>query len=76
MKVRFRAFGIPLAPIMKGESGQEPDHEAVRKSGAKSQQDGLKNRSPDGDDERGHHGLGMPWFEAVQGTQQYGAGNE
>ena len=75
MKIRFRAFGVPLAPVMEGETGQEPDHEAVRKSRAKSQDDSLKNRAPDGDDERRHHRLGMARFQAVQGPQENGRGN-
>lgn len=75
LKVRFRAFGIPVAPIMEGETGQEPDHEAVRKSRAKSQDYGLKDRAPDGDDERGHHRLGMARFQAVQSSEEDGRGN-
>ena len=37
---------------------------------------GLKHGSPHGDDERGHHGLGMTGLEPVQRAEQDGAGNE
>ena len=59
---------------MKGESGQEPDHKAVGKRRAKPEEDRLKNGSPDGDDERDHHRLGMARLQTVQGSQKQGRG--
>ena len=60
---------------MESQSGQEPDDEAVRKGRAKSEKDGLENRSPDGDDEGGHHRLGMARFQAMEGAEEDGRGN-
>jgi len=59
---------------MEGETGQEPDHETVGKGGAKSQEDGLENSPPDGDDERNHHRLGMARLQAMQSAQKEGGG--
>ena len=61
-----------MGAILECEAGQDPDDERVREGGAEAEKGGLPDGPADGDDEGGHHGLGVTGFEAVQRTEENG----
>ena len=65
-------FRLDLFLEQEGQGHDDPDDHRVRKGGGQTQQDGLLDGTPDGDDERRHHRFGMSGFETMQGPQNDG----
>ena len=76
LKIWLDGFRVPMAAEFQRERGKRPDDERVRKCGAKTEKHGLFDRSAHGDDEGGHHRLGMPRLKAVERAEQHGGRNE
>ena len=76
MQIRLAGRDVPLSAEIEATQGDEPDDRRVRERRAETENDRLLDRALNRHDKRGHHGLRMSRFEAVQRAQHDGAGNE
>lgn len=61
---------------MEGDGGERPDDERMREGGGEAEEDGLGDGAADGDDEGGHHRLGVAGLEAVERAEEDGGGDK
>ena len=76
LEIRFDGFGIPLLPKIKTTKRDQPDDQGVRQRRRQTKEHGLPNRAANGDDESGHHRLGVPRLQAMQGSKENGRRDE
>lgn len=76
LKIGFRCLRVPLTTIVQRHRSECPNNERMRDRSGDPQQNGLENRTPNRHDKRGHHGLGMPWFQAMQRAEKNCAWDE
>jgi hypothetical protein len=73
LEIGLERLGIHAAPQIQAAQSDAPDHERVRQGRRQSEQNGLRHRSPDRDDEGRHQRLRMTRLKAVQRTEKNGA---
>lgn len=76
LQVRLHGLSIPLTAKMQRRRREDPNQEGMGKRGREPEQNGLPDRSPNRDDEGGHHRFGVTRFKTVQRAQENGRRNE
>jgi hypothetical protein len=61
---------------VQGDGGEGPDDERVGKGGGEAEENGLRDGAADGDDEGGHHRLGVAGLQTVERAKEEGSGDE
>ena len=76
LEVRLGRLATPFLAEILSAQRDHPDDRGVRERRRQPEQDRLRDRAPDRDDEGGHHRLRMAGLQAVQGAEQDGARHE
>lgn len=76
LEIRLGGFRVPVLAEIHAQQRHRPHHRRVRQRRRQAQQYRLADGAANGDDEGGHHGLGVAGFQPVQRAEQDGAGDE